>query len=68
MNVQVCTGSGSRVEFGKLIIERESSKVIDWNNSSDRKWLNSHFHWAMNNGRNVTIRPAPLLERLDSIS
>lgn len=35
----------------------ESRKAIDWNNSSDRKWLMNHLMWAMNNGRRVTIEP-----------
>lgn len=32
-------------------------KTIDWNNSSDRKWLMNHFHWAMNNQHVVLVRP-----------
>lgn len=34
-----------------------AQKLIDWNNSSDRKWLVNHLHWAMNNERNVTLTP-----------
>lgn len=34
---------------------RESQKLIDWDNSSDRKWLMNHLHWAMHNVRRVTI-------------
>jgi hypothetical protein len=30
-------------------------KKIDWNDSSDRKWLMNHLHWAMNNSRSVTL-------------
>ena len=33
------------------------SKNIDWHNSSDRKWLMSHLHWAMNNRTIVTFTP-----------
>lgn len=33
-------------------------KPIDWNNSSDRKWLTSHMHWAFHNQRKVEIIPA----------
>lgn len=33
------------------------SKQIDWNNRSDRKWLESHLHWAMMNQRWVTLDP-----------
>lgn len=32
-------------------------KVIDWDDSSDRKWLNNHFHWAVKNQHCVLIRP-----------
>jgi hypothetical protein len=32
-------------------------KTIDWDDSSDRKWLMSHLHWAMRNGRRVTLQP-----------
>jgi hypothetical protein len=30
-------------------------KAIDWNDSSDRKWLMSHLHWAMHNGQEVRL-------------
>lgn len=33
-------------------------KIIDWNDSSDRKWLMTHLHWAMCNTKLVTIEPA----------
>lgn len=33
----------------------EAEKQIDWNNSSDRKWLMSHLHWAMLNGRGIQL-------------
>lgn len=29
----------------------ESTKIIDHNNSSDRKWLGNHCHWGLRNGR-----------------
>lgn len=32
-------------------------KDIDWRNSSDRKWLMNHMHWAMNNNQIVTLTP-----------
>lgn len=35
----------------------DSSKVINWNNSSDRKWLMNHLHWAMHNSRLVDLSP-----------
>lgn len=34
---------------------RESSKKINWDDSSDRKWLMNHLHWAMHNSREVLI-------------
>ena len=45
------------VETFRKADEFDSLKSIDWNNSSDRKWLTSHLHWAMNNSRQVTITP-----------
>jgi hypothetical protein len=35
-------------------------KRIDWSNSSDRKWLTNHLHWAMNNDHEVVIFPTPV--------
>lgn len=35
----------------------EAVKQIDWNNSSDRKWLMNHLHWAMNNRTGVKLWP-----------
>lgn len=46
MDVIVSTSKDAR--------ETESRK-IDWNNRSDRKWLESHLHWAMNNKRHVSL-------------
>lgn len=37
--------------------ELDSLKSIDWNNSSDRKWLVNHMHWALHNSRQVIITP-----------
>ena len=37
--------------------EFEGVKVIDHDNSSDRKWLASHQFWAARNKRRVTIYP-----------
>lgn len=34
-----------------------SEKSIEWHDSSDRKWLNNHLHWAMMNQRSVTLMP-----------
>jgi len=31
------------------------TKLINWNDSSDRTWLKSHLHWAMLNGRIVAL-------------
>ena len=46
--------------------ELDSQKSIDWNNSSDRKWLVNHLHWAMHNERQVTICPDGLVEAHES--
>ena len=35
----------------------QDSRFIDWKNSSDRKWLMSHMHWALNNQHSVTLTP-----------
>lgn len=32
-------------------------KQIDWNDSGDRKWLQNHMHWAMNNEHSVSVSP-----------
>lgn len=31
------------------------TKLIDFNDSSDQKWLKNHLLWAMNNGRIVSL-------------
>lgn len=33
----------------------ESEKLINWHNSSDRKWLTNHLHWALLNGREIRL-------------
>ncbi len=38
----------------------ESQKVIDHDNSSDRKWLATHCFWAMRNLRAVSVMPIQL--------
>lgn len=35
-----------------------TTKKINWNDSSDRKWLMNHLHWAMTNDNSVTLTPA----------
>lgn len=30
-------------------------KQIEWTNSSDRRWLTNHLHWAMNNDKEVRL-------------
>lgn len=42
-------------EPGKRVV---SEKTIFWSNSSDRKWLMNHLHWAMNNRTSVTLTPS----------
>lgn len=32
-------------------------KTIEWSDSSDKKWLMNHIHWAMHNARCVTLVP-----------
>lgn len=44
------------VENGKTDFDADR-KNIDWKDSSDRKWLMNHMHWAMHNNRIVTITP-----------
>lgn len=31
--------------------------VIDWNDSSDRKWLDTHLHHCMTHNAQVTLSP-----------
>lgn len=33
------------------------TKDIDFKDKSDRKWLDSHIMWALNNGRAVILNP-----------
>ena len=40
-----------------IVWDLESTKRIDHDNSSDRKWLGSHCFWAMRNGRRVVTQP-----------
>lgn len=35
--------------------EVESVKIIDWKNSSDKKWFETHIRWAWHNFRAVAI-------------
>jgi len=37
--------------------QEESTKRIDHDNSSDRKWLATHCFWALRNDRKVTTYP-----------
>lgn len=58
MNVRVITNLVTRNAQGRVTgidPDHNESKRIDWNNSSDRKWLMSHMHWAMHNSREVAI-------------
>jgi hypothetical protein len=34
-------------------------KEIDWNDSSDRKWLMNHLHHCMMNAKRVVLTPNP---------
>ena len=40
-----------------IVWDLESTKRIDHDNSSDRKWLGSHCFWAMRKGRRVVTYP-----------
>lgn len=35
----------------------ESQKRIDFNNSSDRKWMMNHITWSLNNNRAIVLIP-----------
>lgn len=52
--------------YSKGLWKFESKKLIDHNNSSDRKWLGSHCFWAMRNMRRVTTWPAGELRTPES--
>lgn len=39
----------------KSPLTTESEKLINWHDSSDRKWLTNHMHWALLNGREVRL-------------
>lgn len=62
MKVQVVTGLTSRRDAIRLTIETDQIKLIEWTDSSDKKWLMNHLHWAMNNNHAVAIRPAVTFE------
>ena len=51
--MQVCITTSPDKE--KVTIHQISQKLINWNNSSDRKWLMNHLHWAVNNSHQVII-------------
>jgi hypothetical protein len=57
--IRVLTGGLSRADGLRALRDDTplDSKVVDWNDSSDRKWLTNHLHWAVNNGQAVLIRP-----------
>jgi hypothetical protein len=60
MFVRVITNQVRRSPEGRVLginPDANESKRIDWNNSSDRKWLMSHMHWGMHNDREVSIYP-----------
>jgi hypothetical protein len=51
MKIQVVTFMSSEPEARTII------KSIEWNNSSDRRWLMNHLHHCMNNRKGVVISP-----------
>lgn len=38
--------------------QTDDCRVIDWSNSSDRKWLTSHQTWAFHNDKYIIMAPA----------
>lgn len=38
-------------------------KIIDWNDSSDRKWLVNHLHWAMCNNTSINLNATTSYDR-----
>lgn len=57
LNIMVTTSYIEVATPDKFFRVEESQKVIDFNNTSDRKWLMNHQFWAMNNKRQVAIFP-----------
>lgn len=56
MKVKVITNLVHRDIDGEVAcMEIESMKVIDWLNTSDKKWLMNHMHWAVHNDRDVNV-------------
>lgn len=51
MRVRILTYSVANPEA------KTQGKAIDWNDSSDRKWLQNHMHWAMHNEHGVALQP-----------
>jgi hypothetical protein len=47
----------TRLNLNPLPLAPEQSKEINWRNSSDRKWLMNHLHWAMHNNRAIELLP-----------
>ena len=45
------------VDIALSLQQLESHKVIDHDNSSDRKWLGTHAFWAMRNNRKLVTYP-----------
>lgn len=56
--MRVTIETNDRLDASKRIgpgFTRPEYKTIDWNNSSDRKWMMNHLHWAMNNAKQVRL-------------
>lgn len=56
MKVSIITRQASPMGLEALYEDR-GTKVIDWLDSSDRKWLKNHLHWAMLHNRQVILTP-----------
>lgn len=48
-------------DIAPALQQLESHKVIDHDNSSDRKWLGAHAFWAMRNNRKLVTYPVESL-------
>jgi hypothetical protein len=58
VKVRVITAQLKRNDRGRISgVVDSASKLIEWNDRSDRKWLESHQHWAMCNDHEVAIHP-----------
>jgi len=55
LKVLVATYEMEQADSNDLTVE--STKVINYHSSSDRKWLANHCMWALHNNRGVQTEP-----------